>query len=286
MCRLMVRYLLTLTCPDRPGIVRAMAQGIVAVGGNILENAQFSDPATGTFCVRTGFETVEGDLEAVRRALAQELASFSATLSIRPEDRRRRAIVMVSKLDHCLLDLLYRLRMGELPIDVPLVVSNHTDLREVAQREGVDFEHVPVTPDTKPAAEARLLELVERHRADFVILARYMQVLSDDLCRQMPGRIINIHHSFLPGFKGARPYHQAYQRGVKLIGATAHYVTADLDEGPIIEQDVVRVGHGQSIDDLVTLGRDVERVVLARAVALHAAERVMLAGPRTIVFRP
>ncbi|HLI01860.1 MAG TPA: formyltetrahydrofolate deformylase [Acidimicrobiales bacterium] len=282
----MVRYLLTLTCPDRPGIVRAMAQGIVAVGGNILENAQFSDPATGTFCVRTGFETVEEDLGAVRRALSQELVSFSPTLAIRPEDCRRRAIVMVSKLDHCLVDLLYRLRMGELPIEVPLVVSNHTDLREVARREGVEFEHVPVTPDTKPAAEAKLLDLVKAYRADFVILARYMQVLSDDLCRQMPGRIINIHHSFLPGFKGARPYHQAYQRGVKLIGATAHYVTADLDEGPIIEQDVVRVGHGQSVDDLVILGRDVERVVLARAVALHAEERVMLAGPRTIVFRP
>jgi len=263
-----------------------MAQGIVAVGGNILENAQFSDPATGTFCVRTGFETVEEDLGAVRRALSQELVSFSPTLAIRPEDCRRRAIVMVSKLDHCLVDLLYRLRMGELPIEVPLVVSNHTDLREVARREGVEFEHVPVTPDTKPAAEAKLLDLVKAYRADFVILARYMQVLSDDLCRQMPGRIINIHHSFLPGFKGARPYHQAYQRGVKLIGATAHYVTADLDEGPIIEQDVVRVGHGQSVDDLVILGRDVERVVLARAVALHAEERVMLAGPRTIVFRP
>lgn len=263
-----------------------MAQGIVAVGGNIVENAQFSDPATGTFCVRTGFETVEEDLGAVRRALSRELVSFSPTLAIRPEDRRRRAIVMVSKLDHCLVDLLYRLRMGELPIEVPLVVSNHTDLREVARREGVEFEHVPVTRDTKPAAEAKLLELVEAYRADFVILARYMQVLSDDLCRQMPGRIINIHHSFLPGFKGARPYHQAYQRGVKLIGATAHYVTADLDEGPIIEQDVVRVGHGQSVDDLVTLGRDVERVVLARAVTLHAEERVMLAGPRTIVFRP
>jgi formyltetrahydrofolate deformylase len=191
---------------------------------------------------------------------------------------------MVSRFDHCLVDLLYRWEIGELPVDIPLVVSNHEDLRGIVEARGIPFIHLPVTRDTKPAAEARLFALVEEYDVDLVVLARYMQVLSDDACRRLSGRVINIHHSFLPGFKGAKPYHQAYERGVKLIGATAHFVTADLDEGPIIEQDVARVSHAQDAETLVALGRDVERVVLARAVRLYAEDRVMLTGARTVVF--
>jgi formyltetrahydrofolate deformylase len=282
----MTRYLLTVTCSDQPGIVRAVAEAVVGVDGNILENAQYSDPPTGTFCMRTSFESTETSIDHVRSALEHNLTRFRPTVSLRYGERRRKALIMVSRLDHCLVDLLYRWDLGELPIDVPIVVSNHADLAPVAARYGIPFEHIPVTRDTKPEAEARLRELVELHEVDFVVLARYMQVLSDQICRDMAGRIINIHHSFLPGFKGAKPYHQAYERGVKLIGATAHFVTADLDEGPIIEQDVVRVGHGQTAEDLVAMGRDVERVVLARAVRLHAEERVILAGHRTVVFQP
>jgi formyltetrahydrofolate deformylase len=282
----LTRYVLTLTCPDRPGIVRSMADGIVEIGGNILENAQFSDPATGTFCARTCFESREADLDVVREAIMTGLAPFDPAVTIHVQARRWRALLMVSKLDHCLVDLLYRWHLGELPVDLPLIVSNHPDLEPIATRYEIPFVHVPVTAETKADAELRLLELVAEHGVDFIVLARYMQVLSDDLCARMPGRIINIHHSFLPGFKGAKPYHQAYERGVKLIGATAHYVTAELDEGPIIDQDVVRVGHGQSASDLVALGRDVERVVLARAVRLHAEDRVILAGKRTVVFMP
>jgi formyltetrahydrofolate deformylase len=206
------------------------------------------------------------------------------TITLRPEAQRRRVLLMVSKADHCLLDLLYRWESGELPVDIPVIVSNHTDLQPIAERHGIPFVHIPVTKETKPEAEARLLALVEEHDVDFVVLARYMQVLSDGLCRELSGRIINIHHSFLPGFKGAKPYHQAHARGVKLIGATAHYVTADLDEGPIIEQDVTRVDHAWTADQLVAHGRDVERLVLSRAVARHAEDRVLMVGVRTIVF--
>jgi formyltetrahydrofolate deformylase len=282
----LTRYVLTLTCPDRPGIVRSMADGIVEIDGNILENAQFSDPVTGTFCVRTCFESPETDLDAVRGAITGRLTPYDPMVTIHSQERRWRALLMVSKLDHCLVDLLYRWHRGELPVHIPVIVSNHPDLEPIAARYEIPFVHLPVTAETKREAEARLLGLVTDHQVDFIVLARYMQVLSDELCSRMPGRIINIHHSFLPGFKGAKPYHQAYERGVKLIGATAHYVTADLDEGPIIEQDVVRVGHGQSAPDLVALGRDVERVVLARAVRLHAEDRVILAGKRTVVFMP
>jgi formyltetrahydrofolate deformylase len=191
---------------------------------------------------------------------------------------------MVSRYDHCLLDLLFRHRNGELDVDIPLILSNHTDCAPLAERYDVPFEHVPVTPETKAAAEETLLERVDHHGIDFVVLARYMQVLSPDVCAALEGRIINIHHSFLPGFKGARPYHQAHARGVKLIGATAHYVTTDLDEGPIIEQDVARVGHAHSVEDMVSIGRDVERMVLSRAVRHHAEDRVILLGPKTVVF--
>jgi formyltetrahydrofolate deformylase len=282
----MTRYLLTVTCTDRPGIVRAVADAIVETDGNILENAQFSDPPTGTFCMRTSFESAESEMSEVRAALERNLSPFQPVVSLRHQEQRRRALLMVSRLDHCLVDLLYRWHLGELPIDVPLVVSNHPDLQPIAARYDIPFVQIPVTPASKPEAEARLRGLMEAHDIDFLVLARYMQVLSDELCRDLAGRIINIHHSFLPGFKGAKPYHQAYERGVKLIGATAHFVTADLDEGPIIDQDVVRVGHGQSAADLVAVGRDVERVVLAKAVRLHAEDRVILAGNRTVVFGP
>ncbi len=280
----MIRYVMTLTCPDEPGIVRALADGVVQVDGNIVENAQFSDPLTGAFCVRMGFETPEADVAVVRQVVAAGVARFDPVMSLHRESRRPRVLVMVSKLDHCLVDLLYRWHLDELPVELPLIVSNHPDLRPIADRYRIPFAHVPVTPDTKAHAERRLCDLVAEHQVDFIVLARYMQVLSDDLCQRLAGRIINIHHSFLPGFKGARPYHQAYERGVKLIGATAHFVTAELDEGPIIEQDVVRVGHAQRVADLVSLGRDVERLVLARAVRLHAEDRVILTGKRTVIF--
>jgi formyltetrahydrofolate deformylase len=278
------RYVLTLRCPDQPGIVHALAAGVAEAKGNILESAQFSDPGTGIFTIRVSLETPDADTESLRDELTLRLARFDPVLTVRPEEQRRRVLLMVSKFDHCLVDLLYRWGLGELPVDIPLIVSNHPDLAPVAKRYGIPFVHVPVTRDTKPEAEAELLRLVAEHRVDFVVLARYMQVLSDDLCGKLSGRIINIHHSFLPGFKGAKPYHQAHERGVKLIGATAHLVTADLDEGPIIEQDVVRVGHRHTAPELVAIGRDVERIVLARAVRLHAEDRVVLTGSRTVVF--
>ncbi|MFM9631024.1 MULTISPECIES: formyltetrahydrofolate deformylase [Streptomyces] len=280
----MQRYILTLRCPDQPGIVHALAAGVAEAKGNILESAQFSDPGTGIFTIRVSLETPDADTESLRNELTLRLARFDPVLTVRPEEQRRRVLLMVSKFDHCLVDLLYRWGLGELPVDIPLIVSNHPDLAPVAKRYGIPFVHVPVTRDTKPEAEAELLRLVAEHRVDFVVLARYMQVLSDDLCGKLSGRIINIHHSFLPGFKGAKPYHQAHERGVKLIGATAHLVTADLDEGPIIEQDVVRVGHRHTAPELVAIGRDVERIVLARAVRLHAEDRVVLTGSRTVVF--
>ena len=280
----MQRYILTLRCPDQPGIVHALAAGVAQAKGNILESAQFSDPGTGIFTIRVSLETPDADTESLRDELTLRLARFDPVLTVRPEEQRRRVLLMVSKFDHCLVDLLYRWDLGELPVDIPLIVSNHPDLAPVAKRYGIPFVHVPVTRDTKPEAEAELLRLVAEHRVDFVVLARYMQVLSDDLCGKLSGRIINIHHSFLPGFKGAKPYHQAHERGVKLIGATAHFVTADLDEGPIIEQDVVRVGHRHTAPELVAIGRDVERIVLARAVRLHAEDRVVLTGSRTVVF--
>jgi formyltetrahydrofolate deformylase len=278
------RYILTLRCPDGPGIVRTLAGGIVEAGGNILESAQFSDPATGVFCMRTCFESSQHDEAAVRGLIASAVTPFDPVLTLRPQSRRRRLLVMVSRLDHCLADLLYRWRIGELPADIRLVVSNHDACRPLAEDHGVPFLHIPVTAENKPGAERQLLDLVTRHEIDGVILARYMQVLSDELCRTLEGRVINIHHSFLPGFKGARPYHQAYERGVKLIGATAHFVTEDLDEGPIIEQHAVRVGHAHGPEELVAIGRDVERMVLARAVRLFAEDRVMVTGLRTVVF--
>ena len=280
----MEHYILTLRCADQPGIVRSLAEGIVQAKGNITESAQFSDPPTGLFCLRTSFESPEEDIEAVRSLVAGAVRRFQPVLTLRRESSRRRVLVMASRFDHCVRDLLYRWDIGELPADVRLVVSNHETCRPIAERYGLAYHHIPVTAETKPEAERRLFSLVAEYEIDVVVLARYMQVLSDEACLRLEGRAINIHHSFLPGFKGARPYHQAYERGVKLIGATAHFITPDLDEGPIIEQDVARVGHGHTPEELVAIGRDVERLVLARAVRLYAEDRVLLVGARTVVF--
>ena len=275
---------MTLQCVDAPGIVLAASSAIVNVQGNILENDQFTDPATGHFCMRTRFETTVDDFEVVQKVLTTELAKFSPTLQIRPEDQHRRALIMVSKFDHCLSDLLYRLEQGDIPLDIAAVVSNHRDCEALVKRYNIPFHFIPVTPETKNDAEDQLLALVKSYSIDFVVLARYMQILSPELCAQLSGHVINIHHSFLPGFKGAKPYHQAYDRGVKLIGATAHFVTNQLDEGPIIEQDVVRVSHSRTPQDMVALGRDIERNVLSRAVGLVAQDRVALVGTRTVIF--
>jgi formyltetrahydrofolate deformylase len=277
-------YVVTLQCADGPGIVRAASSAIVQVGGNILENDQFTDPVTGQFCMRTRFETDNDQMSEVRDVLMGELAPFEPQLGIRNELIERRAIIMVSTADHCVADLLYRREQGDLPLDIVAIVGNHPDCRPLAERYGVPFFEIAVTSETKQVAEDELRALITRFEADVVILARYMQVLSAELCDDLNGRAINIHHSFLPGFKGARPYHQAYERGVKIIGATAHFVTPELDEGPIIEQDVVRVTHARRPADLVSLGRDIERTVLARAVRLIAEDRVALVGKRTVIF--
>jgi formyltetrahydrofolate deformylase len=273
----------TLKCADQPGIVHAMTSAVLACGGNIIENQQFTDEPTNTFVMRTRFESSQG-IDAARKSLNEGLGKFSPTLHIRPTQSKPRALVLVTKESHCLRDLLYLLELGELPIEIPVVVSNHEDLRSLVESHGFTFIHLPVTAATKEMQEQELLALIQTHSIDFVVLARYMQVLSNDFCAALPGRIINIHHSFLPGFKGAKPYHQAHARGVKIIGATAHFVTANLDEGPIIEQDVAHVSHTSTPDDLIALGRDIERRVLAKAVKLYAQDRIFIVGERTVVF--
>jgi formyltetrahydrofolate deformylase len=273
----------SLQCADQPGIVHAMTSAVLACGGNIIENQQFTDEPTNTFVMRTRFETSQG-LEAAQKSLSEGLSKFSPTLHIRPTEQKPRALVLVTKESHCLRDLLYLLELGELPIEIPVVVSNHEDLRSLVESHGFTFVYLPVTASMKAAQEKELLALVEKHAIDFVVLARYMQILSNEFCAALPGRIINIHHSFLPGFKGAKPYHQAHARGVKIIGATAHFVTSDLDEGPIIEQDIAHVTHTSTPDDLIALGRDIERRVLAKAVRLFAQDRIFIVGERTVVF--
>jgi len=280
----MTNYVLQVSCPDRRGIIHALSGGILAVGGNVLEQEQFSDLDTGLFFARTRFQSDCEETVAVQAEIAQALDTYDARTTLRPETQRTRLLIMVSQYDHCLVDLLYRWSAGELPVDIVGIVSNHETCRDTAERHAIPFDHLPVTPDTKPAQEARLLEIVQQREVDLVVLARYMQILSDDACRALSGRAINIHHSFLPGFKGARPYHQAHARGVKLIGATAHFVTADLDEGPIIEQEIKRVSHRRTPEDLAEIGRDVERLALSRAVRLFAEDRVFLDGRRTVVF--
>ena len=277
-------WVLTLSCPDRPGIVHAVAGLLAEHGGNITESQQFGDPLSGLFFMRVQV-TSTATYDELAAALERVSAEFTLTWSLDVAGRPVRTLVMGSTAAHCLNDLAFRQRSENLPIDVVAVVSNHTVLEPLAAFYGIPFHHVPVTAATKAGAEARLLALVEELDVELVVLARYMQILSDDLCRRLSGRVINIHHSFLPSFKGARPYAQAHDRGVKLIGATAHYVTGDLDEGPIIEQDVERVDHTRGVEDLVALGQDVERRALARAVRWHAEHRVLLDGHRTIVFR-
>lgn len=277
-------WVLTLSCPDRPGIVHAVAGMLAEHGGNITESKQYGDPETSLFFMRVQVITnaTREELGTALESLAQE---FDLTWNLDVVGRPVRTVLMVSKAAHALNDLLFHQRASGLPIDVVAVVGNHTDLQGLAEFYGVPFHHIPVTAATKASAEQELLELVRSVDAELVVLARYMQVLSDDLCRALSGRVINIHHSFLPSFKGAKPYHQAHHRGVKLIGATSHYVTADLDEGPIIEQDIERVNHEMSAEQFVALGQDVERRVLSRAVRWHAEHRVLMNGERTVVFR-
>ncbi|WP_030548740.1 formyltetrahydrofolate deformylase [Streptomyces albus] len=298
------QYILTLSCPDQQGIVHAVSSYLFMTGCNIEDSQQFGDHDTGLFFMRVHFSGgIAGQgryggrppgedgpaqepvtLEKLRASFAAIGDSFRMDWQLHRADQKMRVVLMVSKFGHCLNDLLFRTRIGALPVEIAAVVSNHTDFRELVESYDIPFHHIPVTRENKPEAEARLLELVRTERVELVVLARYMQVLSDDLCKQLSGRIINIHHSFLPSFKGAKPYHQAHARGVKLIGATAHYVTADLDEGPIIEQEVERVGHEVSPEQLVAVGRDVECQALARAVKWHSEHRVLLNGHRTVVF--
>ncbi|MGZ4534631.1 MAG: formyltetrahydrofolate deformylase [Nocardioidaceae bacterium] len=280
-------YVLTIACPDRPGIVHAVTGLLVEHGGNIVESQQFDDLAEDRFFMRVKFMVAEDghSLEALRRDFAQVAERFAMRWELWDAATPYRTLILVSKFSHCLNDLLFRWNNGSLQIDVAGVVSNHLDCEPMAKSYGVDYHHIPVTADTKPEAEARLLALVDELDIDLVVLARYMQVLSDDTCRRLEGRAINIHHSFLPSFKGAKPYHQAFDRGVKLVGATAHYVTADLDEGPIIEQDVMRVDHRFDAQELAAAGRDVESQVLSRAVRWHSETRILRNGHKTVVFR-
>jgi formyltetrahydrofolate deformylase len=278
-------FTLTLSCPERPGIVHAVSAFLFEQGCDIVEHQQFDDPIRGSLFLRTAFVTArETDAEALSTAFEPVAAEFGMTFSL-TGDNPQRVLVMVSKAGHCLNDLIFRWRAGSLGGELVAVVSNHEDLRPMAEAAGLPFLHVPVTPSTKPEAERRLLELVDDYRVDLVVLARYMQVLSDGMCRTLLGRAINIHHSFLPGFKGAKPYHQAYDRGVKLVGATAHYVTPDLDEGPIIEQEVIRIDHTFDPRHLTTAGRDAEALALSRAVRWHCERRVLLNDRSTVVFR-
>jgi formyltetrahydrofolate deformylase len=278
-------YVLTLACPDRQGIVHAVSSYLFMTGCNIEDSQQFGDRDTGLFFMRVHFSAdASVSLEKLQASFAAVGDTFAMDWQVHRAAERMRVALMVSRYGHCLNDLLFRSRTGGLPVEIAAVVSNHTDFRELTESFGVPFHHIPVTAETKADAEARLLRVIQDERIELVVLARYMQVLSDDLCKALPGRIINIHHSFLPSFKGARPYHQAHARGVKLIGATAHYVTAELDEGPIIEQEVERVGHEVTPDQLVARGRDVECRALARAVKWHSEHRVLLNGHRTVIF--
>jgi formyltetrahydrofolate deformylase len=279
-------YVLTLACTDRPGIVHAVASYLIENGGNIRESQQFGDRDSGRFFMRIGFETAEPmDAETLRMLFAPTADRFGMSFELWPARDPYRTLILVSKQLHCLNDLLFRTTTGDLQIEVPLVVSNHRDAESLVRSYGIDFQHIPVTAETKEQAEAELVRRVDELGIHLVVLARYMQILSEDLCRRLSGRAINIHHSFLPSFKGARPYHQAFDRGVKLVGATAHYVTTDLDEGPIIEQDVTRVDHTFNAEQLVAAGRDVEAQVLSRAVRWHSQTRILANGNRTVVFR-
>ena len=277
-------YILTLSCPDRTGIVHAVSGFLLERGGNIEEAAQYNDSDTGLFFMRVQFACgqAEGSLREEWAVFAQ---GFAMQWQLHSTTQPMRTVIMVSKEGHCLNDLLFRVKSGLLPLDVRAIVSNHREFYQLAASYNVPFHHIPVGKDNKDQAEARQYEIIQAEGAELVVLARYMQILSDDLCRKLAGRAINIHHSFLPSFKGAKPYYQAHDRGVKLIGATAHYVTADLDEGPIIEQDVTRVDHSKTVEDLTAMGRDTESQVLARAVKWHSEHRVLLNGHKTVIFK-
>ncbi|UPJ63703.1 formyltetrahydrofolate deformylase [Bradyrhizobium sp. 191] len=279
-------FVLTFSCPDRTGIVHAVSGFLATHGCNIRDSAQFSDRSVGKLFMRISFDALDN---IATSRLQSEFADvgklFDMTWQLHDFGSKPRLMIMVSRAGHCLNDLLFKYSTGMLYVEIPLIVSNHKDFCRLAASYDIPFHHLPITAETKLAQEAKLMELVEQERIDLIVLARYMQVLSDGLCQKMSGRVINIHHSFLPSFKGARPYHQAQARGVKLIGATAHYVTADLDEGPIIEQDVLRVDHSLTPEQLSAVGRDVEAAVLTRAVKFHAENRVLLNGDRTVVFR-
>ena len=282
----MRRFVLTLSCPDRMGIVAAVANFLVAQRCNIVDSAQFGDEVARRFFMRVCFAPEEAaGLEALSAAFAPIGAEFGMQWQLYDAAIKPRILIMVSKFGHCLNDLLYRYRIGALAVEIPAIVSNHRDFYQLAASHDIPFHHLPVDSDSKERQEQRLLELIEAERCELVVLARYVQVLSPSLCQRLRERVINIHHSFLPSFQGAKPYHQAHDRGVKLIGATAHYVTADLDEGPIIEQDVARVDHSMGLHAYVAAGRDVECLVLARAVSWHVERRILLNGHRTVIFR-
>jgi len=277
-------YILTLSCDDKPGLVAATTGMLAEQNANILEAQQFNDQETHQFFMRIVFER-EGDIAPVRAGVEALAAAHGMKSSLRGKEEKRRVVLMVSKFDHCLGDLLYRYRIGELNMEPVAIIGNHPkEALNITLIGNIPYHYFPITKDTKPQQEAQIRRVVEETRAELVVLARYMQILSDDLSAFLSGRCINIHHSFLPGFKGAKPYHQAYERGVKMIGATGHYVTQDLDEGPIIHQDVEAIGHADTPEDLVRKGRDIERRVLARAVRYHLQDRVLLNGKRTVVF--
>lgn len=278
-------YVLTLSCPDQRGIVHAVSGFLLERGGNIEDAAQFNDHGTGLFFMRVQFACASADAPDLRARLPELASRFDMRWQLHEAHAPMPCVIFVSREGHCLNDLLFRVKSGLLPLDVRAIISNHRDFYQLAASYNIPFHHIPVSKDTKAQAEARQLEIIQAEGAELVVLARYMQILSDDMCRQLAGRAINIHHSFLPSFKGARPYYQAHDRGVKLIGATAHYVTADLDEGPIIEQDVARVDHSKTVEDLTAIGRDTESQVLARAVKWHSEHRVLLNGHRTVVFK-
>lgn len=281
----MLPFILTVSCPSRRGIVAAISGFLAENGCNIIDAAQFDDVETNQFFARLAFRSETGVTpESLRDLFAPIAQEFEMEALFHDPTVKSKVVIMVSRFGHCLNDLLYRWRIGALPIDIVAVISNHMEYQKVVVNHDIPFHRIQVTKENKPEAEAQLMRVVEESGAELIVLARYMQVLSDALCQKMSGRIINIHHSFLPSFKGANPYRQAHERGVKLIGATSHYVTADLDEGPIIEQDIVRVSHAQSVGDYVSLGRDVEAQVLARAIHAHIHRRVFLNGNKTVVF--
>jgi formyltetrahydrofolate deformylase len=278
-------YILTLSCPDRLGLVHAVSGFLLERGGNIEEAAQYNDPDTGLFFMRVQFHCVRLTYEDLRAQLGFFAKPYDMQWSLHATAQPMRTVLLVSKEGHCLNDLLFRWKSGLLALDVRAIISNHKDFYQLAASYNVPFHHIPVTADTKAKVEERQFEIIEAEGAELVVLARYMQILSDDFCKKLAGRAINIHHSFLPSFKGAKPYYQAHDRGVKLIGATAHYVTADLDEGPIIEQDVARVDHSKTVEDLTAMGRDTESQVLARAVKWHSEHRVLQNGHKTVIFK-